>query len=423
MKTKLLSLLSLAFCLTVKAQILTIVAGNGTSGYSGDGGPAIAAELNDSWRIQINDSGNLIIADNMNNRVRKVDSNGIITTIAGGNIGGTFSGDGGPATAASLNIPEAYEQDYAGNAYVADWENQIIRKINSNGIISTCAGSVANASFGGDGGPATSAYLNHPWEMVFDHAGNYYIADWGNNRIRIVNSNGIINTYAGNGAGAYSGDGNLAINASLFEPSDVLLDAIGNLYIVDSNNHAIRKVSATGIITTIAGNGTAGYSGDGGLASNAQLNSPFGFDFDSHGNLYIADEGNAAIRKIDTNGIITTILNLSDGLSTPYDIAIDNFDNIYIDDPGKNVVYKANLNTLSIKAVNMPNAAFSIYPNPAGSRLNIKDLMQNEVEINIIDVLGNVLLSTKEKEIDISNLRSGVYFVRIGNSVQKFVKE
>ena len=296
--------------------IITVAggAGTGTVSFSGDGGPATAAALEFPAGVAVDASGNIYIADTFNNRIRKVSVGGIITTVAGnGNQG--FSGDGGPATSASLSKPIGVAVDVSGNLYISDQYNNRIRRVSTSGIITTVAGSgnvgVVNSTvtggFGGDGGPATSALLNFPWGVAVDASGNLFIADGGgNDRVRKVSANGIITTVAGNGTYGFSGDGGPATSALLAAPWGVAVDASGNLYISDAANNDLRKVSSDGIITTIAGNQTAGFSGDGGPATAAELSNPFGIAADASGNIYIADEMNDRIRKVSPDGIITT---------------------------------------------------------------------------------------------------------------------
>jgi len=290
-------------------NIITTVAGNGygapySGGYSGDGGAATNASLYYPYGVAFDVSGNILIADSWNSRIRKVDTNGIITTVAG-NGGSGYSGDGGAATNAyaELNYPEGVGFDAFGNLYIADKGNNRIRKVDTNGIITTVAGKSGFGYFG-DGGAAINASLYYPWGVASDVFGNLYIADAGNNRIRKVDTNGIITTVAGNGRSFFSGDGGAATNASLYAPFGVAFDAFGNLYIADYYNNCIRKVDTNGIITTVAGHGT---NGDGGAATNASLYNPSGLAFDASGNLFIADRGNNRIRRVDTNGIITTV--------------------------------------------------------------------------------------------------------------------
>ena len=278
--------------------IITTVAGNGSTGYSGDGVAATNASHPPAG-VALDASGNLFIADWNNNRIRKVDTNGIITTVAGNGSPG-YSGDGGPATSASLAYVEAVDVDGSGNLFIADTDNNRIRKVDTNGIITTVAGKgpAVYGSYSGDGGPATNASLNAPYGVAVDATGNLFIADMDNNRIRKVDTNGIITTVAGNGSLDYSGDGGLATNACLDAPYGVAVDAFGNLFFADSSNDRIRKVDSFGIITTVAGNDNWGYSGDGGMATNATLNLPSGVALDSTGNLFLADLGNERVREV-----------------------------------------------------------------------------------------------------------------------------
>jgi sugar lactone lactonase YvrE len=284
------------------AGIISTIAGNGIEGYSGDGGPATAAQLNKPSGVAVDSAGNIYIADVENHRIRKVTTTGIISTVAGETEG--YSGDGGLATAAQLRLPYDVVFDSAGNRYIAD--SNRIRKVTTAGIISTVAGVSING-FGGDGGLATAAKLGEPMGIAVDSTGNLYIADLHNHRIRMVTPTGIISTIAGNGNWGYTGDGGLATAAQLNNPSGMAVDSAGNLYIADSYNNRIRKVTTAGIISTVAGNGTEGYGDDAGLATSARLHAPSGMAIDFSGNLYIADGGNNRIRKVTTAGIISTV--------------------------------------------------------------------------------------------------------------------
>jgi uncharacterized repeat protein (TIGR03803 family) len=283
--------------------IITTVAGNGAGGYSGDGGTATNAELNSYFDdLAVDITGNLFIADTENNRIRKVDNNGIITTVAGNGTGG-YSGDGGAATNAELYWPQGIIVNASGNLYIADEFNGRVRRVDANGIITTVAG----GGYSGDGGAATNAGLVYPSKLALDKTGNLFIADYGQNVIREVGTNGIITTVAGIGQGGYSGDGAAATNAELHSPNGVAVDVYGNLLILDEFNERIRKVDTNGIITTVVGNGIANYYGDGGAATNAELSSPRGMVLDSIGNLFIADAGNNVIREVGPNAFITTV--------------------------------------------------------------------------------------------------------------------
>jgi trimeric autotransporter adhesin len=289
---------------------IATVAGDGSYSYAGDGGAATAASLNQPMGVAADGSGNLFIADYNNRRIRKVTAADAKINSVAGNGFDNFSGDGGASTSAAMSGPTGIAFDGSGNLYIADQENNRIRKVDAlTGIISTIAGTGAYGATG-DGGLAVSATLSSPTGIAVDGSGNLYIADQGNHKVRKVStSDGRISTVAGNGTSAFTGDGGLATAASLYSPMDVAVDASGNLYISDRGNHRLRKVTAAdGKITTLAGTGTAAYGGDGGLAIGASLNEPNGIAVDANGNVYVADRSNNRIRKINAaDGIITTI--------------------------------------------------------------------------------------------------------------------
>jgi hypothetical protein len=348
--------------------IISTVAGNGTGGYvsAQDGGTATSAEINNPNGVAVDGAGNLYIADDFNQRIRKVTAaTGIITTVAGNGTQCTTSAttgclDGGAATSAKLYTPSGVAVDGAGNFYIADENDMLIRKVTAaTGIITTVAG---NGSFGysGDNGAATSAKLQNPTGVAVDSAGNLYIADEYNHRIRKVTAGtGIITTVAGTSTGGYvtAQDGGAATSAELYYPNGIAVDGAGNLYIADSSNNRIRKVTAvTGIITTVAGNGTGGYSGDTGAATSAELHYPTGCVVDGAGNLYIADTDNHRIRMVAAaTGIITTVagngtsgyVSAQDGggatsaeLNNPTGVVVDGAGNLYIADSTNNRIRK-----------------------------------------------------------------------------------
>nr|MDA8079237.1 IPT/TIG domain-containing protein [Nitrospiraceae bacterium] len=280
---------------------ISTIAGSGNGGFGGDGGMAVNATLNGPSGVSTDSAGNIYIADTANNRIRMIDARGIINTIAGNGQAG-YSGDSGPATTASLNGPTAVAADNAGNIYIADASNNRIRMIDPAGHITGAAGN-GQAGFSGDGLTAQQAALNVPTGVAVDRFGNIYIADQGNNRIRKMNASGIISTIAGNGDSCIgtncpTQDGGPAVQTSLFSPSGVAVDASGNLFIADMYHGRIRMVNSTGTITTAAGNGKAGYSGDNSPASAATLYFPTGVAADPVGNVYIADSGNNRVRAI-----------------------------------------------------------------------------------------------------------------------------
>ncbi len=285
-------------------QIISTVAGNGSTGYSGDGGQATGAGLYFPKGVAVDNSGNIFIGDYNNQRIRKIAPSGIITSVAGGGSSGL--GDGGPATDAQLSTVFGVAIDRSGNIYIGDYANHRIRKVSPSGIITTIAGN-GSAGYSGDGGQGTAAEINAPRGVAVDTMGNVYFAEWSNHVIRMVSPSGIISTFAGTGSGGFSGDGGSASAATLSSPSDLSIDIFGNVYISDQSQR-IRKINTAGIINTIAGiAGSYGYSGDGGPATSAKLNYPMGVSTDSFGNVYIADNSNNRIRRISPSGIISTI--------------------------------------------------------------------------------------------------------------------
>lgn len=364
--------------------IISTVAGNGTAGFSGDGGQATAAQLKYPGGITIDAGGNLYIADAQNNRVRKVDPSGIITTYAGGGTGTVASGDGGPATDAVVGTPVTVHMDAANNLYISH-SSRHMRMVNNAGIISKVIGSAVGGSTG-DGGPATAASVSFAGGVATDNSSNVYISDNLNHTIRKIDNTGIITTIAGTaGVNGYSGDGGPATNAQLDNPMNLCYDGIGSLYIVDYKNHVIRKLNmSSGFIYTYAGIGSPGYTGDGGLATLAQLSQPTGVKADAIGNIYITDMHNAVIRKI-TSPTIAAVSNVA------------------------------------------APSSFTITPNPATTELNITASTKIE-HLTIANVMGNVVFdkhyySTNVK-IHIANLPVGIYSIKVNdNAVNRFIKQ
>jgi sugar lactone lactonase YvrE len=296
-------------------NIIRTVAGNGSAGYSGDGGIATNANLNMPAGVAVDAYGNVFIADHNNNVIRKVESfgtygdYGVMTTVAG-NGNAAYSGDGAAATNASLNGPTGVAVDVYGNLFIADQANNVIREVSTNGVITTVAGNGA-AGYSGDGGTATNAMLFNPAGVVVDASGNLFIAEWSNNRVRKVSTNAIITTVAGNGASGSSGNGGAATNAELYGPLGVAVDANGNLFIADTGNNVIREVNINGIISTAVGNGRYGPPNNGGAATNSNLYYPYGIAVDALGNLFIANRGDSTIEEVNTSGILRTVAGIS----------------------------------------------------------------------------------------------------------------
>jgi uncharacterized protein (TIGR03437 family) len=331
--------------------IITTVAGNGVSGSSGDGGPATNAALAYPVGVAVDNVGHLWVADTTNNTVRLI-SGGVISTVAGasgiGNNG--FRGDGGLATSAALYHPTGVAVDGSGNIYISDSGNFRVREVTTDGLIHTIAGS-GGSGYSGDGGPATSAQLS-PNDVALDGSGNLLIADL-NGAVRFVSSNGNISTSAGTGVSGYSGDGGAATAATLNKPLRIAVDAAGNLFIADSANYRVRTVSSAGMISTVAGTGNGPYSGDNGPATSAQFGTTLGVAADANGNVFVADYDNHRVRKISSNGIVTTVAGngtpgfsgdggpaLSAQLWNPRGVAADGTGNLYIADYHNGVIRK-----------------------------------------------------------------------------------
>ena len=376
----------------VSNGVITTVAGNGTPSYSGDDGPATSAQLNGPSGVAVDSAGNVYIVDEGNSRIRKV-SNGVITTVAGG---GSVLGDNGPATSAQLNGPSSVSADSIGDLYIADTGDNRIRKV-SNGAITTVAG---NGNPLGDNGTATSAELSNPSGVAVDSAGELYIADLGNNRIRKV-SNGVITTVAGNGTAGYSGDNGPATGAQLYGPSGVALDSAGNLYIADTSNNRIRKIS-NGVITTVAGGGSV--LGDNGPATSAQLNGPTGVAVDSAGNLYIADTVSSRVREV-SNGVITTVA--TDWLANPLGVAVDSAGDLFIADTGNERILKISNGATTIVAGN-GTWGYSGDNGPATSA------QLNRPSGIAVDSAGNLFIGDYENQ-RIRKVSNGVIATAAGN--------
>ncbi len=353
---------------TTSTAVVSLYAGTGTAGYSGDGGAATSAMLNHPYGGAIDSAGNIYVADTFNSVVRKVTPSGIISTFAGNGVYG-FSGDGGAATSAKLSSPSAVAVDNSGNVYIADMDSVVIRKVNTSGVISTIAGTPGVNGNSGDGGAATSARMMPPFGVAVDSSGNVFIATPQSNSVRKVSSSGIMSTYAGNGSAAFSGDNGPAASASLDHPYSVAVDSNGNLYIADQVNRAIRMVAATnassfgvmktaGNIYTIGGVGgvlpygcnNASYciaDGDSGIATSAHIGWTNGIAVDAAGNVYITDGYNQNVRMIANQTGVRFGMSLTigfiyqvAGIGTGVGVSVDASGNLYTIDSAASVVYK-----------------------------------------------------------------------------------
>ena len=332
--------------MTFEPGIITTVAGTGERGYQGDGGPATAALLSEPFMCAFDAAGNLYIAEATNHCIRRVDRNtGAIVTIAGtGEVG--YSGDGGPAIQATFNQPYSLQVDTNGDVYVVDRLNYVIRKVEAaTGMVTTVAGA-GEAGYGGDGGPAIRAQFREPNDCFLDGRGGLLITDIQDQRVRRLDlESGIITTFAGNGAKERTGDGGPALEASILGARAVCMDAAGNTYIAEREGNGIRLVDSQGIMHTLAGTGDFGYDGDGGPARDATWGAPKAIRCDQAGNLLVVDTENHAIRRIDSaSGIVTTVAGghrsgegdggpaTEAGMDRPHGLDLDADGNIYIAD-------------------------------------------------------------------------------------------
>lgn len=416
----------------VHAQNISNVAGSGIPGFAGDGAAATAAQLNTPGGIALDAAGNLYIADGGNNRVRKVSAAGVITTIAGKGTAG-FSGDGGAATAAELKRPTHVAVDASGNVYITDADNTRIRKVSSTGTITTYAGN-GMLGFAGDGGPATDGKLYQPAAIKLDATGNLYIADGFNQRIRKVTTAGVISTIAGKGTYGFSGDGGSALFAEFNGTQGVAVDATGIIYVGDKTNNRIRKIDATGIISTYAGKDTAGYSGDGGSATVAKLKSPTSVCIGKSGDIFFVDFGNNVIRKVTAAGIISTVAGTGvvgtsgDGgpataatFTWPTDVAIDTAGNLYVADQGNHRIRKIQYApTARVSGIGGDISALRIYPNPTAGTITL-EIPSNLTDgvLVIIDAAGRIVhsenITTKAGaySCSVADLPNGLYVLRL----------
>jgi sugar lactone lactonase YvrE len=433
-------LLVSALPVLTNAQIVTTIAGNGTAGYTGDGGMATACELDAPSFIAfgvLGGFGVLYVDDAYNNRMRQIKIGGIIRCVAGNGTAG-YSGDGGQATAAELNNPGGMTTDKHGNVYFAELNNGVVRKFNNLGIIKTIGGD-GGTSFYGDGGLATNASFNTPHNVAIDTIGNVFVCDQWNHCIRKIDTAGYISTVAGTPmTSGFSGDGGAATDAKLSYPNYVRTDTLGNLFITDNGNQRIRKVTPDGVIHTIAGNGSVGYSGDGGPATLASLNYPGGIEMDSYGNIYIGDAYNNRVRCISGGTIFTiggtgAVGYTGDGgpataatFNKPSDIAVDNYNNIYVNDWFNNVIRKISaVFPLGLNLIDKGVATLDmkIAPNPTSISA---DISWNNFEaglgsIVVYDMSGREVYHSEAKlmpkegntQINVSEYIKGLYWVRL----------
>ncbi len=432
MKKQVLLILAVVTSMAIQSQTINTIAGNGTSGYFGNGGPAINALLDHPNQLAFDQAGNLFIAEDYNNVIRKIDVLGNISTVAGDGTAG-FGGDGFPAVNAQLNRATGVAVDAAGNLYICDGDNFRIRKVDVSGNIHTIAGTGTNG-YTGNGFAATSADIGFSSGICVDAAGNVYFATQGNGScIRKIDTGGIISTVAGTGTAGYNGDNILAVNAQLNAPASVFRDAAGNLYIGEVGGMRVRKVNTSGIITTVAGNGSTASGGDGAAATSAQLFYPYGVTVDAGGTMYICESGYNRIRKVDALGIISTFAGMG-GLVGGYGgnggpallaqfyhpsaVALDAAGNVFIGDFENSAIRKITLGSIGIDENFSDNSqGLTVSPNPFSSETVITfSEEQKNTTIKITDVLGkefhSFAFSGKQLTIEKNELKAGIYFLQ-----------
>ncbi len=422
------------FChVAVTAQVIVTVAGVGVDGYSGDGGPATNAKMNGPSAIAFDKGGNFYFTEESNPTIRKVSPSGIISRFAGNGTAG-YSGDGGPAGAALIGGSGGLAVDKWNNIYVGDGDNHRIRKITTDGVIRTIAGTGV-AGYNGDGISALSAQLNYPHGVGVDDTGNVYICDRMNFRLRKVDTFGNISTIAGTGVMGFTADGARADTAAINESWYVVVDKTGDIYFMDKAR--IRKIAATDHkLSTIAGNGIDAYSGDGGPATAASIGTQY-FTFDSVGNMFLAEGGVCRIRKVTTDGNISTIVgnglvgidpegvNLSAArVLSPTGIAFSPAGELYFTEKTGAKVRKITLAWDGVNEVNEKSVGLEVFPNPTHGRASVRiNAIEREANLTMIDARGVAVRTMTvpcnvTKEIDVSGLQPGVYTVntKAGNT-------
>ena len=409
--------ISIAVCVQINfcAQTVSTFAGNG--GYGATNGSVTTATFRNPVGVAVASNGDVYVADNTNHRIRKI-SGGIVTTFAGNDVAGS---NDGPAVSSTFNYPNDLAFDSNGNLIVADRENNKIRKIAPDGTVSTLAGTGAIGSADGN---ASTATFYQPYGIAIDANDNIFIADSANNKIRKISNTGVVSTFAGTGfSGLANGNGNVAAFSA---PVKIAFDSAGNLYVTDYNNNKIRKITPAAVVSTFAG-ATQGFLD--GPSTTAKFDQPVGICVDTSGNVYVSDAGNSKIRKITQAGMVSTIAGTTQGFLDghasvakfyrPYDIEFDNNGNFLIADNLNQRIRGMGTSSLSTANV-LANSSVKIYPNPFTDEVNISIENSEKAELEILDMNGRLVskksLNEKKNVVNTSGLNSGIYLFKINNS-------
>ena len=433
-----------------RAQVITTIAGTGRKGNVTEGMQATNAELSQPLSLAMDGSGCIFFIDAGNDAIYKISANGTIKTVVGKKEGHKYdpaygyNGDGGPATNAVIWKPHGIIADRAGNVYFGDYENSVIRMVSTNGIVNTLAGFPDQSVSGGTGNGLNGIGTAHDKTGNISNQVDLYFADEHNHVVRNISGIGSSSVIAGTGIKGYSGDGGLASNAQLNQPWGVVADEVGNVFIADTYNNVIRKISTDGIISTYAGNGIAGYAGDGGPATLASINSPHGISVDKASNLYITEVADNVVRKVDADGNISTFAGNGHrgysgdkGLATnvqlnwPSDVTVDTAGNVYIADGLNHVVRKVTMPLPHVKHEIQVMDAFTIVADPEKNELVITTDSAAYTSFTIADVGGKViirqLLNTVKTIVDIGVLPAARYYLTLikGDKIKRamFVKD
>lgn len=422
MKTTIFLLSAFITTLMSTAQVVTTLAGSGAFGFLD--GTGAAAQFNAPWGVSTDATGNVYVADYLNNKIRKITPAGVVSTLAGSTQG--FADDTG--TAAQFYLPTGVATDAAGNVFVADTYNEKIRKITPSGVVTTFAGS---GVYGFTDGTGAAAQFHDPFGIATDAAGNVYVADTNNNKIRKITPTGVVSTLAGSTYGFADGTGAMA---QFYRPYGVATDAAGNVYVADKDNHKIRKITPAGEVSTLAGS-TQGFAD--GIGTAAQFNNPYGVTTDAAGNVYVGDGLNNKIRKITPAGVVSTVAGSTAGFtdgtgvaaqfSRPYGVTTDAAGNVYVGDWNNSKIRKIT-QQLGVSQ-NDNTSRITIYPNPVTTVLNIQ--LENGCvldKIIITDLTGKVVIQTENTTtVNIEKLSKGIYFFKSLSGLEqytsKFIKE